>query len=359
MASSSRQSPTSTTIQSQPQEFHYFLLLPAELRLKIWSLNHPPPRLIPIFFLPASTPPSQHPLDLQGVTSSILVPANLHACSESRHLALQTYSLAFNLAHCEKKVFFNFGRDRNSDQYGFANAYGERGGYGDSDVMYFGEKGEGYMAAFRHFVSSICLIIPTELAKVRRLAVHEALFVGLRDGERANFSVTGSCLRQFWEYVRTKFTGLEEVTFLCGEQGVANDAGFQLQRQSPKEIPNTRCASLPTPPASTPSTPFASTFNLPTWDHTPPQTKPLSPSLNQHAFFSNPYEEEDNLSWKIDFAVQNLFEEYPEWRVPSWRVVIMGGGKERERLVEEVDVSDGEEWGRVERRVVVRGEGEI
>lgn len=109
-SSSSRQPPT-----LDQNSFHYFPPLPTEVRLKIWSLNLPPPRLVPICFLSASIP-NLHPRYLRGVTSNIPVPLNLHVCSESRHLALQTYSPAFNLVHYPPKIFFNFGRDSYRDE---------------------------------------------------------------------------------------------------------------------------------------------------------------------------------------------------------------------------------------------------
>jgi hypothetical protein len=162
--------------------FKFFPLLPTELRFKIWSLNLPPPRLVPLHY----TPPSSNPTTLQGSTSPSPIPANLHACTESRYLALSHYQLSFALMHTLPKIFFN----------------------PRSDILYFGFR-DGYMGSFKHFVNAVTLVERAELGRVRRLAVSEGLFVGLGNT---------SCLRQFWEYVRVKFTGVEEVIVVVEQQ---------------------------------------------------------------------------------------------------------------------------------------------
>jgi hypothetical protein len=63
------------------------------------------------------------------------------------------------------------------------------------------------------------MTVPVELAKVRRLAVHEALF---RRGNGASSSpnAMATYVREFWEYVRKKFRGVEEVVVLVdGREG--------------------------------------------------------------------------------------------------------------------------------------------
>ena len=54
---------------------------------------------------------------------------------------------------------------------------------------------------------------PTELGKVKRLAVHEALFRGVK-GACSSPNVQAACVREFWKYVRRKFGNLEELTVL-------------------------------------------------------------------------------------------------------------------------------------------------
>jgi len=73
-----------------------------------------------------------------------------------------------------------------------------------------------------------------ELAKIRRLAVHVGLFVedcgsevveGSRSKSAASDSAEYRRLKDFWEYVRSKFYGVEEVLFVCagGEDNVFSD----------------------------------------------------------------------------------------------------------------------------------------
>ncbi|KAF4632874.1 hypothetical protein G7Y89_g5244 [Cudoniella acicularis] len=312
--------------------FQLFPNLPTELRLNIWSFNLPPPRLVPVHYLSSSTPPTT-PLRYQrGCTSPTPIPVNLHTCHESRQQALAAYVLSFNLPHCPPKIFFS----------------------PFHDILYYGPKDESYMSSFKNFVNSISLISPSELLKVRKLAVHEALFVGLRNGgSRENFSVTASCLRQFWEYVQRKFRAVDEVAFFA-TCTVSSEVQFEQEQVMGRGM-------LPTPPESGPSTPCFGTFlNEEDQGKEGHFAKPTTaPSIPYYGGSSEQFyyeSEEENLSWKIEHALQSLVEEGREWRVPSWRVVLVSEGMRGRGVVEEVDLRDVEDWGRVERRVVVKSE---
>jgi hypothetical protein len=76
-------------------------------------------------------------------------------------------------------------------------------------VLFFGEK-EGWNAGLKALVNAAMMVLPSELAKVRVLAVSEGLFLSAgqnKGGAEMN-------LRCFWERVQRRFTGLEEVLFV-------------------------------------------------------------------------------------------------------------------------------------------------
>lgn len=57
------------------------------------------------------------------------------------------------------------------------------------------------------------MITPAQLGKLRRLAVHESLFRGIK-GATSNPKVQATCVKEFWEYVSRKCGKLEEVVVL-------------------------------------------------------------------------------------------------------------------------------------------------
>jgi hypothetical protein len=172
--------------------FPLFSYLPAELRVKIWELNLPGPRLVILRYTSATTDPSNHSTrkQLRGCTSPTPIPTNLHINREARVNALQYYQLSFNLHHCASKIWFDF----------------------NDDVLYFPSK-EGWLGSWNHFVNAVAMITPAELGKLRRLAVHESLFRGVKDATSSP-NVQATCVREFWEYVSRKFGGVEEVAVL-------------------------------------------------------------------------------------------------------------------------------------------------
>ncbi|KAK3897519.1 hypothetical protein C8A05DRAFT_38930 [Staphylotrichum tortipilum] len=125
---------------SQDPTFPLFPLLPAELRLKIWSFLIQP-RVILAACLSAHTQASKH-AQLRQRPRCRPVPVLLHVCREARALALRHYELAFawKIPHRlagpetgvlpgggEARVWFNFALDavlllgelEPYDQYGF------------------------------------------------------------------------------------------------------------------------------------------------------------------------------------------------------------------------------------------------
>ncbi len=137
---------------------HLFSKLPAELRLKIWSFNLPQPRIVPIrcgasslSSSPCPSPPAA--AALVGCTSTAPIPPLLHACHESRTEALRRYALVLGIARQPGRVFLDL----------------------EHDILYFGPR-DGYMASAAQLRTVLTLAPPHELARIRRVAVSEALF---------------------------------------------------------------------------------------------------------------------------------------------------------------------------------------
>ncbi|KUJ13028.1 uncharacterized protein LY89DRAFT_198893 [Mollisia scopiformis] len=192
-----------------------FALLPAELRLKIYTLSLPGPRLIPIHYLSANTtpPPSPSPYSYStsyppqkricrrrptittspqnpshtGCTSPAAIPALLHVNREARLLASSHYTLSFSLAgpFFEPKIWFRQGQD----------------------VLYFPAV-PGFLATVKHWTSICCLIKGGELGMVRRLAVHEDLF--LEERKRMRWMLYLGKRESFVEKVRRIECEVEE-----------------------------------------------------------------------------------------------------------------------------------------------------
>lgn len=146
-----------------------------------------------------------------GYTSSSLIPVALHVTQESRGVATETgYELSFGLLYTLPKIWFN----------------------PTCDVLYFGsgsvsgahpgtriEEAKDGLDCYKIFIQAVTLIDPRSLGRVKRIEVEETLFGSL---PASNATVgPGVCglredwrMLQFWESIRKKFTGVEEVTFL-------------------------------------------------------------------------------------------------------------------------------------------------
>lgn len=80
----------------QPRELKSFPKLPTEIRLMIWNLALPGPRVVDIRLRRRHEATSTGKIpDVSRYVSSLDHPAMLHACSESRFVALRHYELSF------------------------------------------------------------------------------------------------------------------------------------------------------------------------------------------------------------------------------------------------------------------------
>ncbi|KAF4123245.1 hypothetical protein GMORB2_6795 [Geosmithia morbida] len=176
--------------------FTLFPQLPPEIRLRIWDLTLPSSRLIPIRcgYDPSPSSTSVGP----GCFSPASIPPSLQACIESRQHALSTrYTHSLSMARSPARVLLDH----------------------ESDVLYFPPK-EGYMAASAEFHTFLSLCNQTDLARLRRIALHESgLAVGL----------TVECLAR----IRDRMPAIEQIIFVCAshEDGGDDDAPARLRAQ--------------------------------------------------------------------------------------------------------------------------------
>lgn len=97
-------SPTTAVVEAEQEQgpvFHLFNKLPEAVRLAIWKLNHPEPRLIEIV-------ESKGNCHFYGKGQPVV---NLQVCHESRVEALKTYSLSFSVDCEEPLIPFSFEKD--------------------------------------------------------------------------------------------------------------------------------------------------------------------------------------------------------------------------------------------------------
>jgi hypothetical protein len=181
-----------------PTSFHYFPHLCSELRLQIWELSLPPPRLVPPTHsrIPPSSPNNN---DWSGCTSTAAIPTILHVNRDSRAFAMidKGYSLSLNLIHRQPKIWFKF----------------------SIDVLYFSNPsrrrrstGGDILEAFQNFHDASLLVDPRELNQVRRLAANVGLFKTRWVGNR-RCSEEDTLLLQFWQNVKNKLPQVHDVTF--------------------------------------------------------------------------------------------------------------------------------------------------
>jgi hypothetical protein len=101
---------------SPADSFTSFPKLPAEVRLKIWSLALPGPRVITIAPDYSSAPEffdPEHPHSTRYKARACTkpVPALLHCSFESRAVALKSYELSFRTNLQKKPIYFDFRKD--------------------------------------------------------------------------------------------------------------------------------------------------------------------------------------------------------------------------------------------------------
>ncbi|UKZ81293.1 hypothetical protein TrVFT333_009065 [Trichoderma virens FT-333] len=182
--------------QQQLGSFRSFDKLPAELRLKIWALSRPSPRLVSIQCgsdISSISKPNPRSANT-GCTSPTPIPASLHASAESRAEALKTYRPSFGFFRGSGQIFFNF----------------------SIDIMYFGPR-EGFMAADSQFHTCMTLCDPAELASVRRLAISDALFW---IGDTYNSLTAASFTLELLKQICMRMKGLEELIFVPWEDEI-------------------------------------------------------------------------------------------------------------------------------------------
>ncbi|KAE9378781.1 hypothetical protein N431DRAFT_327530 [Stipitochalara longipes BDJ] len=220
--------PTSIAFSTQPQTtsvpastFPLFTLLPPELRLKIWHLTLPAPRLVSLHYQSSTAPiTSSTPKSHRGCTSPAPIPITLQINHESRTLALQHYTLSFGLPG---GISFPGSRPSTLPCKIYFSA--KRG-----DVLFFGlpnqgsgggEEGQERMTAF---VRACTMVHPgsSGFGIVKRMAVQKALFTG-----RGGKGVSEMQLRLFWERIRGKFGGLQELVFVEREEDALG--GFESE----------------------------------------------------------------------------------------------------------------------------------
>lgn len=88
----------------------------------------------------------------------------------------------------------------------------------DSDILYFGYR-EGFGASEAQFRTAMSLCCPEDLARVRRLALNEAVF---RVGCKYVHSLTADVL----ELVRLRMPALEELVFIPAIWAGADDMAY-------------------------------------------------------------------------------------------------------------------------------------
>jgi len=182
------------------------------------------------------------------------------------------------------------------------------------DILYFGYR-DGYQASFKHFVNAISLIEKRELGRVRRLAVHEALFLDVGNGGRNNPTITATRLQEFWDVIRLKFASAQEVTVVVSQANA-----------------------------------------FPTAQLLEPQAR------NGHASWQGQVKHytsgavEENLSWKIARAMEDVEQEYG-WKAPRWTVTLLREDLASQGFVENFTIRDAEKFGAVEESIIVRDNG--
>ncbi|KAK2000624.1 hypothetical protein LX36DRAFT_698837 [Colletotrichum falcatum] len=203
------------------RNFHLFPTLPVELRLKIWSFNLPPPRVVPIRcgsknLTFASSAEPRRP-STRGCTSYAAVPVNLHVCRESRHEALASYRLSF-------------GMTRNPGQIFFGNAH---------DVLYFGAR-DGYMASGAQFFTVMTLCDPADLAGVRHLAINDSMF--WVDGGVYQSMSAANLTAEVLKHIRLRMPRLERLVFVPRDENPVYHDQVELVPASPHGMMEERMA---------------------------------------------------------------------------------------------------------------------
>ncbi|KAH6701952.1 hypothetical protein BKA61DRAFT_199926 [Leptodontidium sp. MPI-SDFR-AT-0119] len=277
-----------------PTEFHLFSSLPLEIRLRIYTLSLPSPRLIPLVYTPPTIQPRQYhsehhhyrqqqdqnqpqqptststpqtPIPHITILPYIYPQALLHTTHESRVYIQTLYTPCLPLSDHPSTSLTTFSPDHPHPQ--------PQPLYRPTHDIIHLPSLSGYNASFKNFTAIHTLAATTALKTVRRLAVSEDVFLeeekkrwrrvelagagsrevevgssrdrcekgvgggvvlGVGRGEGGIDGVTVRNLEGFWDVVRRKFGGLEEVWILsAGMEGRVLDeeidgGGWRLDR---------------------------------------------------------------------------------------------------------------------------------
>ncbi|RYP41227.1 hypothetical protein DL769_011601 [Monosporascus sp. CRB-8-3] len=185
-----------------PREFPRFSRLPAELRLKIWAENLPGARIVMIRCSKTSSPTPSSACQSHGddaalrFTSSAPIPANLHACRESRWEAMRRYRLLFGTRGEPGRIFFD----------------------PTSDILYFGAR-DGDAASESQLCNFMALVPFKEMACLRYIAINEMLVPGghtLIDG--ASVGAAEYTVEDVLYHINLLFPFLKQLFIICGDK---------------------------------------------------------------------------------------------------------------------------------------------
>jgi hypothetical protein len=192
---------------------HLFPRLPPEIRVKIWALSMPGPRIVEIRCgsdtISDKCPVGPGLITLAslfgtdgragGCRSSAPPPVTLFVCRESRAETLRRYKPMFGVAGRPGRVYFDPA----------------------VDVLYFGRKGSG-LTGPRAQYRTVFALCEGDLARVRRIAVDEAVVSPVRRGfaDRGGGGGGDACgsamARAVYELLcpMVRATALEELIFV-------------------------------------------------------------------------------------------------------------------------------------------------
>ncbi|RYP45524.1 hypothetical protein DL768_008159 [Monosporascus sp. mg162] len=185
-----------------PREFPRFSCLPAELRLKIWAENLPGPRIVMIRCSSTASPTQSSACQSHGgdaaprFTSSAPIPANLHACRESRWKAMRRYRLLFGTCGEPGRIFFD----------------------PTSDILYFGAR-DGDAASESQLCNFMALVPFEEMVCLRYIAINEMLIPGGRtvvDG--ASVGAAEYTVEDVMYHINLLFPFLKQLFIICGDK---------------------------------------------------------------------------------------------------------------------------------------------
>ncbi|KAI1267306.1 hypothetical protein F5Y18DRAFT_379830 [Xylariaceae sp. FL1019] len=203
--------------------FHFFSLLPAELRLEIWSMNLPETRIVTVRCGPRPTTLQYSSPDIgrrcdrrtgglcmasddQPVdcTSSSSIPANLHVCQESRFEALKQYTPLFGVRGQPGKIYFNPLKD----------------------ALYFGLR-DGFAAGEAHLDAFMTMISPSDRLCVRHIAINEVFSRNGGSFDQNIFIPRGGTEKLMCQ-MQARFRNLKQLTFVCNDSNpiYSSDATF-------------------------------------------------------------------------------------------------------------------------------------